>query len=179
VPAPAGPATIETILAEIQAVRRIQEQILDRLVSAPKAEDRPVTGDFTAASRAAVRSAQRKTVLVIEEDGPSRDAVTNALRKAQVPTRAVSSGNEGLAEIAREKPDVMVIDLEMGGTMGGKDVIDLVKATMEWVDIPIILYGRPGAAVDPQAHGADLLVSKGPGSADTLVERVVSFFRRS
>ena len=26
--------------------------------------------------------------------------------------------------------------------MAGKDVINMIKATMEWVDIPIVLYTR-------------------------------------
>ena len=58
------------------------------------------------------------------------------------PRRAVADGQRRLAAIAEEKPDVIALELAPGGSMGGKDVINMIKATMEWVDIPIILYTR-------------------------------------
>ncbi len=45
-----------------------------------------------------------------------------------------------LGAIAEERPDVVVLELGMGGSMAGKDVVNVIKATMEWVDIPIVLY---------------------------------------
>lgn len=176
---PAEGATLESVYAELLIVRRLQEQILDRLRGGTALESSPGTGDVTPVARAAVRSSRRKTVLVVIEDEPLRDTVVTALARAQIPTRSASSGNEGLAEVAREKPDVLVIDFDMRGSMGGKDVVDLVKATMEWVDIPIILYGSAElAGTDPQMQGADVIVAKGPGSAATMVETVVAAFRR-
>jgi DNA-binding response OmpR family regulator len=98
-----------------------------------------------------------------------------------VPVRAFATGNAAVREIANEKPDVIVIELGIAGDMAGKDVINMIKATMEWVDIPIVLYTRE--AVDSQKearqiHGADEIVKKSSG-AEALVACVITLFRRA
>jgi DNA-binding response OmpR family regulator len=63
--------------------------------------------------------------------------------------------------------------------MGGKDVINMIKATMEWVDVPIILWTREAVSTQKEArqeHGADELVTKVSG-AGALVTRVITVFR--
>ena len=85
------------------------------------------------------------------------------------------------AAIAAERPDVIILELAMGGSMGGKDVVNMIKATMEWVDIPIILYTRvpmDGQKEARQIHGADDFVAKGPGGPEAVLAKVVSFFRK-
>jgi hypothetical protein len=65
--------------------------------------------------------------------------------------------------------------------MPGKDVVNVIKATMEWVDVPIVLYTRVPIESQKEArtiHGADELVPKGPGAADLLVARVIAIFRK-
>jgi DNA-binding response OmpR family regulator len=57
----------------------------------------------------------------------------------------------------------------------------MIKATMEWVHIPIILWTREPVASQKEArqiHGADELVQKSAGAA-ALVARVITVFRRS
>jgi CheY-like chemotaxis protein len=128
-----------------------------------------------------VRSGRRKSVLLIDDDAHTRVQALEALQTAEVPVRAASSGNEGLAAIASDRPDVIVLELACGGDMAGKDVVNMIKATMEWVDIPIVLYTRlsiDGQKEARQIHGADELVLKGPGGADALVARVIALFRR-
>jgi DNA-binding response OmpR family regulator len=108
-------------------------------------------------------------------------AAVEALEHAEVPVRAVSDGAAGLAAIAAEKPDVIVMELDVRGSMGGKDVINMIKATMEWVDVPIVLYTRVPIENQREArqiHGADEWVQKGPQSAEALVARVIAVFRR-
>jgi DNA-binding response OmpR family regulator len=56
----------------------------------------------------------------------------------------------------------------------------MIKATMEWVDIPIILWTReavPSQKEARQIHGADEVVPKSGGPA-ALVARVITLFRR-
>jgi DNA-binding response OmpR family regulator len=83
--------------------------------------------------------------------------------------------------MAVERPDVVVLELGLGGRMAGKDVVNMIKATMEWVDVPIVLYTRMGIESQREArqiHGADEFVLKGESSADALVGRIISVFRR-
>jgi DNA-binding response OmpR family regulator len=56
----------------------------------------------------------------------------------------------------------------------------MIKATMEWVDIPIVLWTRETVSNQKEArqiHGADEVVSKSAGAA-ALVARVITVFRR-
>jgi CheY-like chemotaxis protein len=193
--APASALT-EQVLAELRALREGQEEILSLLRSGGAARTDPVPafGGFTgptppssededvpAVPPPVVRSRRRKTVLLMDDDEAQRAEAQAALEKAEVPVRVVADGNAGLAAIAEQKPDVIVLELDMGGSMAGKDVVNMIKATMEWIDIPIVLYTRlpiDGQKEARQIHGADELVRKGEGSADALVSRVISVFRR-
>jgi CheY-like chemotaxis protein len=199
--APSPPSvTNEALLAEIRAVREVQEQILELLRSRPSASASGSTSDGFGfgmaigmddedapagpppASTPPMRSRRRKTVLLIDDDTDTRQLAAAALAAAEVPVRTVSEGQAALAAIAEEKPDVIALELDMGGSMGGKDVINMIKATMEWVDIPLVLYTRAAVASQKEArviHGADDFVSKGPDGAALLVTRVISLFRRA
>jgi CheY-like chemotaxis protein len=177
-------------------VRALQQQILEMLQSRPAEPSAPadtfgfagVGGDddpppqpTTPADMPPVRSRRRKTVLLIDDDPATRHAALTALQAAEVPVRAVSEGNAALAAIAEEKPDVIALELAMGGDMAGKDVINMIKATMEWVDIPIVLYTRAPISGQKEArtiHGADELVAKGAQSPAALVTRVIQIFRK-
>lgn len=173
-------------------MRQTQEEILALLRSRPvdaeptpnvafgmAADDEPPV-PASAAPSAPVRSRRRKSVLLIDDDpATTKDAVA-ALTAAEVPVRTVDDGNAALAAIAAEKPDVIAIEHEMGGAMAGKDVINMIKATMEWVDIPIVLYTRAPVASQKEArqiHGADELVLKAEGPA-ALVSRTIAIFRK-
>lgn len=180
---PADPALLETILEEVRALRRAQDEILALLRARPEtpAEQSMAPGEDEAVITPRVIRARRyKTVLLVDDQDESREAAVAALAKAEVPTRAVSDGRKGLEALSAERPDVLVLELAIGGSMGGKEVINMIKATMEWVDIPILLYTR--APLDSQkeartVHGADDLVLKRSGPA-ALVARVITIFRR-
>jgi CheY-like chemotaxis protein len=180
---------MDAILEELRGLRDGQREILDLLrtptsgVARPPDEPLGTFGDEppVATPGPVVRSRRRKTVLLIDDDQDERTAAVDALERAEVPVRAFADGNAGLAAIAEEKPDVIVLELGIKGAMAGKDVINMIKATMEWVDVPIILYTRMHIESQREArqiHGADEFVLKGTASADALVGRVISVFRK-
>jgi CheY-like chemotaxis protein len=184
---PAAAASLESVLREVRAVRALQEHILATLRAQGAAPPAGVGDDDDAPAPPPregppVRTRRRKTVLLIDDDPASRAAAKAALETAEVPVRVVDSGNGALAAIAAEKPDVIAIELEMGGAMAAKDVINVIKATMEWVDIPLILYTRAPVANQKEArtiHGADELVAKNTEGPKALVSRVITLFRRA
>jgi CheY-like chemotaxis protein len=184
-PAPDPVPGLDAILDELRALRDGQQEILELLRQPQAASPRPEPfgsfSDEAPAPAPPVRTRRRKTVLIIDDDPDALAAAVEALERAEVPTRAVSDGNTGLAAIAEEKPDVLVMELGLKGAMGGKDVINMIKATMEWVDVPIVLYTRMPIESQREArqiHGADEYVLKGPGSPDALVVRVIAVFRK-
>jgi CheY-like chemotaxis protein len=178
---------LETILRELKAVREGQEEILSRLGRSREetASDGPPSlglhfDDAPAAEPPPVRARRRKTVLLVDDDPATLAAARAALDAAEVPVRTATDGNAALSAIAEEKPDVIVMELDMRGSMAGKDVINMIKATMEWVDLPIVLYTR--AAIESQkeartVHGADEFVLKQAGP-EALVARVITVFRK-
>jgi CheY-like chemotaxis protein len=187
---PALPDVLRQVLAEIRLVRETQERILGMLARQAGEPDAPAD-DFSslfdrpasaaAAPAPAVRSGRRKSVLVIDDDDATREEAVRAFTAAEVPVRAVGEGHAAISAIAEERPDVVVLELGMGGSMGGKDVVNMIKATMEWVDIPIVLYTRVPVPSQKEArlvHGADDLVAKSPEGPSALVGRVIALFRR-
>lgn len=197
--APGTSEALASVLEEIRALRRTQDEILALLraqparsaPAAPAADaddpfgfagdlDTPMSVAAVTAS-APLRSRKRKSVLLVDDDDATRSAAAAAFEKAEVPVRSVGDGNAALSALADEKSDVLVLELGMGGAMAAKDVVNLIKATMEWVDIPIVLYTRMPVASQKEArqvHGADEVVPKAPGSEEALVARVIQLFRR-
>jgi CheY-like chemotaxis protein len=198
-PAAATAESIGTLLEEVRALRRTQDEVLALLreltarPAAPARQSEDPFGGFegdmdtpmsvpAVTAPAPIRSRRRKTVLLVDDDTATRLSAVAAFEKAEVPVRAVSDGNAALSALAEEKSDVLVLELGMGGAMAAKDVVNLIKATMEWVDIPIVLYTRlpvAGQKEARQVHGADEVVLKAPGGEEALVTRVVQIFRRA
>ena len=180
----------EAILVELKALRSVQEDILEELRERGGSNDRPrpreaaeqLGSDFDDAPplAAPVRARRAKTVILIDDDAETRAAAVAELERAAVPVRAFADGQAALQAIAAEKPHVIAIELEMLGSMAGKDVINMIKATMEWVDIPIVLYTRAKVESQREArtvHGADEFILKTAGPA-ALVTRCIALFRR-
>jgi CheY-like chemotaxis protein len=124
---------------------------------------------------------RRKTVLIVDDDEETLKAAVAALEQAEIPIRTAKDGNAALAAMAESKPDVLVLELAIGDPMAGKDLINYVKATMEWIDVPIVLYTRLFVQNQHEArtvHGADEVVVKAPGSPEALLNRVISLFQQ-
>jgi CheY-like chemotaxis protein len=185
---PTGPiaAPWEQVLNELRAVRQSQEEILrllrERPVSgpAPGGESGSFAEEDEPAPAPSARGGSRPTVLLIDDDAKARQEAVLALQPIAAVKTAVD-GNGGIAAIAMEKPKVIVLELGLGGSMPGRDVVNMIKATMEWVDIPIVLHTRMALGEDADArqiHGADEIVAKGPGSSRVLAQKVAAFLGR-
>lgn len=180
---PATASAVDTVLAEVRAVRRMQEEILELLRGRGEGSGAASRGgdDFEGMIEPSVRSSRRKRVLLVDDDEGTRGALEAVLKGGEVPVTTVGDGNSALASIAQDKPDVIVLELGIGGAMAGKDVVNMIKATMEWVDIPIILYTRvpmEGQKEARQIHGADDYVAKGAGGPEAVLAKSIAFFRK-
>jgi CheY-like chemotaxis protein len=176
--------SLEALMAEVKALRHSQEEMLALLRAGSfPAGERPgfdVAHELGLPVTAAVRARQGKTVLLIDDDRETRRQTEAALDGAEIPFRSVEDGRAALAAIADDKPDVIVMEIDIAGPMAGKDVINLIKATMQWVDVPIVLYTRAPITSQREArtvHGADDFVSKQDGP-EPMLARVVTQFRR-
>jgi two-component system KDP operon response regulator KdpE len=116
-------------------------------------------------------------VLVVDDEAPILRAlrINLAARDYQVSTAA--DGTSGLAAMARDRPDVLILDLGLPD-MDGTDVIRGVRG---WTSVPIIVlsaWGEESQKVAALDAGADDYVTK-PFGMDELLARLRAAVRRS
>jgi two-component system, OmpR family, KDP operon response regulator KdpE len=116
-------------------------------------------------------------VLVIDDEAPILRAlrINLAARKFEVSTAA--DGASGLAAMARDRPDVLILDLGLPD-MDGTDVIRGVRG---WTTTPIIVlsaWGQESQKVAALDAGADDYVTK-PFGMDELLARLRAAVRRA
>ena len=116
-------------------------------------------------------------VLIVEDDDIIADGMVQHLEAAGLEASAVQSGEQGLARLRYESPDVCVLDL-MLPRRDGWDVLETARA--EGIGTPIVVVSARGAEHD-RIHaleiGADDYLVK-PFSMKELVARVQAQARR-
>ena len=180
--APASGAVFDMLLTEIRAIKKTQEEILG-LLRAPavaRIESPPVAHEL-APPRPVARTASRAaSVLIIDDDAATREEAAGALRSAGR-VKTAENGNSALAAITTEKPAAIVLELDLGGAMPGRDLVNMIKATMDWVDIPIVIHTRLELGDEEEAkheHGADAIVAKRAGSGIQVARAVGQLLSR-
>jgi DNA-binding response OmpR family regulator len=116
-------------------------------------------------------------VLVIEDDDAVADGIVDGLADRAIAATRVSTGEEGLAAIARDAPDLVVLDLGLPD-MDGTDVCRRIRAESS---LPIIIVSARDEEVDRVIAlelGADDYIVK-PFGMRELVARIHAITRRS
>jgi two-component system, OmpR family, response regulator ResD len=116
-------------------------------------------------------------VLIIDDDETVADVVVGYLERAGHDAAAVGDGAAGLAAVAAEPPDLVLLDL-MLPEIDGLEVCRRIRSTHP--DLPVIMLTALGEAEDRIAGlevGADDYVTK-PFSPRELVLRIDSVLRR-
>jgi two-component system, OmpR family, response regulator len=121
--------------------------------------------------------AMTKTVLIVDDDPHIREVLAFALDKAGMASRAVEDGEAALAEVARLKPDLVILDINMP-KMDGLEVCRQLRSES---NIPILFLSSRDEEIDRIVGielGADDYVVK-PFSPREVVARVTAILRRS
>ncbi|MFJ3233830.1 response regulator [Streptomyces sp. NPDC086787] len=115
-------------------------------------------------------------VLIIEDDPDVRKAVQLGLRHQGHEVLAAETGEEGLEQLRRFHPDVVVLDLMLPGMSG----LDVCRRTRDRDQVPIIIVTAKGDDIDVVVGleaGADDYVIK-PVQARVLDARIRAVLRR-
>ena len=109
-------------------------------------------------------------VLVVDDEAPILRAlrINLAARKYQVSTAC--DGMSGLAAMARDRPDVLILDLGLPDMDG----IEVIRGVRGWTTTPIIVlsaWGQESQKVAALDAGADDYVTK-PFGMDELLARL-------
>ncbi len=120
----------------------------------------------------------RGTVLVVDDEPTIGEIVSRYLERAGYEARVADTGPKALAEVARARPDLVVLDLMLPG-IDGLEVMRRIRQPPS-PDIPVILLTAKGEESDRLLGlrlGADDYVVK-PFSPAELVARVGAVLRR-
>ncbi|MCC7077578.1 MAG: response regulator transcription factor [Acidimicrobiia bacterium] len=116
-------------------------------------------------------------VLVVDDDSRVRRLLTTNLRSVGYDALSAADGTQAVTVIAREQPDLVVLDLMLPG-IDGFEVIQSVRAFSE---VPIILLtvkGEQTNKVRGLTLGADDYITK-PFGIEELLARVNAVLRRA
>ncbi|WP_213005777.1 response regulator transcription factor [Paractinoplanes toevensis] len=117
-------------------------------------------------------------VLVVDDDPTVSDVVRRYLEQDGCRVRLAADGADGLAAVAAERPDLVVLDLMMPG-IDGLEVCRRLRRQLP--DLPVIMLTALGEEADRVVGlevGADDYVTK-PFSPRELVLRIRSVLRRA
>jgi len=114
-----------------------------------------------------------KKILIIDDDAFIRRPLEFILREEGFAPVTAVDGEDGLAKLEGEKPDLIVLDLMMPG-LDGFEVCRRVRTDPRFSSIPVILLTAKGQESDSErglAAGATEFMSK-PYSPSELLRRV-------
>jgi two-component system response regulator FlrC len=109
------------------------------------------------------------SVLIVEDDGALREALTDTLRAAGITTLAAADAREALKLLATEEIALVISDVQMPGTSGYELLADIKRLR---ADLPVVLmtaYGTIAQAVSAMREGATDYIVK-PFDAQALID---------
>ncbi len=80
----------------------------------------------------------KKTVLVVDDEASIRELLRQELESEGYTVREAKDGREALAQVKREKPDLIVLDVMMP-ELSGFDVAAVLRNDPETFNIPIVI----------------------------------------
>jgi two-component system, OmpR family, KDP operon response regulator KdpE len=119
----------------------------------------------------------RPAVLVVDDDAQILRALRTGLRSHGYEVQTAPNGETALEVLARERLDVVILDLGLPG-IDGHEVVRRLRA---WSDVPVIVLSVRDAHAEKVAvldAGADDYVTK-PFSIDELLARMRAVQRRA
>lgn len=115
---------------------------------------------------------QATKVLVVDDDRPIVDFITEVLRDEGYSVRGAFDATSALTAIEAETPDIVLLDLLMPGASGAELFRTLVERDL--ATVPIILMTADNHAVEAlMAQGVKFILLK-PFDLDTLLDCVQS-----
>ncbi len=118
----------------------------------------------------------KSDILVIDDEAQIRRLVRLTLEEAGYLVREAGTGEEGLAEVKREKPDAIILDLGLPDLSG----IDVLRRLREACATPVLILSVRDGEADKIAGldaGADDYLAK-PFGGGELVARLRALLRR-
>ncbi len=121
----------------------------------------------------------KKKILVVDDDRALSKTLKSLLEGEGYSVRAADSAEDGLMEMRKALPDLIVLDIKMPG-MDGFEFCRKIRAAQEWKSVPIIFLTSKEEEISKVLGlelGGDDYMSK-PYSPRELLARIKAVLRR-
>ncbi len=118
------------------------------------------------------RPVGKKTVLVVDDDSHIRELLRQELEAEGYGVREAKDGRDALAQVKREKPDLIVLDVMMP-ELSGFDVAAVLRNDPETLNIPIVILSVMQDKQRGYRLGVDRYFTK-PTDTKVLLEEIGS-----
>jgi CheY-like chemotaxis protein len=146
--------------------------LLPRAAAGARSEDAP--GEARTEPRAPPRPPSAR-ILVVDDDEDVRGFLEDALDELGHEVSGCSSGEAALAEVVRNCPDLLLLDIAMPG-MNGAEVAREVRAVCPHLPI-VFVTGYAESEQMEAALGSDVKVLRKPFSIDDLIAAIAENVR--
>jgi len=114
------------------------------------------------------------SVLLVEDDQPTREMLARTLEKADWTISEAGNGRQALEQLARQKPQLILLDLMMP-VMDGFDFLLEMRANAEWKDIPVIVLTAKDLTEEDRrvlSGRVEQIVEKGACAHDQMINLI-------
>ncbi len=151
----------------------LSRQLVERMggvitVDSEKGVGTEFTVSFPALTSGVEAADDRPLVLVVDDNEQAREIAVHTLADVfQVAT--AGDGEAALEALSTDRPDVLLLDIHLGLSISGEDVMRELRAQPAFADLPIVAvtaYGLPGDRERFLAAGFDAYLTKPYARAD-------------
>ncbi|MBP0012319.1 MAG: response regulator [Roseofilum sp. SBFL] len=119
---------------------------------------------------------RRRVILVVDDDANIRELLTQHLDVEGYEVRQAANGQEAIAQIKQQKPDLVVLDVMMP-ELNGFDVAAILKNDPETMQIPILMISADDRSERGYRIGVDHYLTK-PISSEQFLQRVQTLLKQ-
>ena len=102
----------------------------------------------------AVVSAKTPTILVIDDDAEIRYSLTRVLSSRKWQVVEAASGEQGIAVVKKSPPDLVFLDIRMGGMSGLEALQHIRSANPKQLVVLMTAFGTAQTAIEAMKYGA-------------------------
>ncbi len=135
---------------------------------------KPVERSALIAMLGRAKSRSQKSVLVVDDDPDALDLVVAMMEGSDYEIQTATNGREALEEIAKQRPDAIILDL-MLPEMDGFEVVHRMSLNPDWRNIPVILLTARDLSHEERRAldiGTARIIQKGSFSRDELLAEI-------
>jgi nitrogen regulation protein NR(I) len=120
-------------------------------------------------------TAKLPTILVIDDDAEIRYSLTRVLSSRQYVVTEAASGEQGIATVKKEAPDLIFLDIRMGGISGIETLQHIRSVNPKQLVVLMTAFGTAQTAIEAMKYGAFDYIMKpfDPAKVLTLAENAL------